>query len=344
MNIVVDVNHPADVHLFKNFIWNMQRKGHNILVTASLKDISLQLLDTYNIEYKYLGSYGRSALNKIINIPLIDFRMYKAVKDFKPDIFVGMGSVRASHVAKLMGKKSITFEDTEPGSNQNKILYGPFTDVILTPSCFKEDYGKKQIRFKGYKELAYLHPKYFKPNPNVLEEIGIKNGEIFFVVRFVSWSSPHEIGLNGIKNKKQLIEGLESFGRVLITSEGNLDKDLQRYQIKISSEKLHDLLYYATLYIGEGATIASECAVLGTHAIFINATKLGYIDEQEQRYKLVYSFTDSETLIRDAIDKVTELLKNPNLKNDGKIKREKLLADNIDVTNYLIKSVENIMV
>ncbi len=35
MKIVVSVNHPGHVHghvhLFKNFIWTMQKKGHEIL-------------------------------------------------------------------------------------------------------------------------------------------------------------------------------------------------------------------------------------------------------------------------------------------------------------------------
>ncbi len=37
------------------------------------------------------------------------------------------------------------------------------------------------------------------------------------------------------------------------------------------------LLAYATLFIGEGATMASECAVLGTPAIYVNSLQLGYL-------------------------------------------------------------------
>jgi predicted glycosyltransferase len=157
MKIVVDIGHPAHVHLFKNFVWEMEKRGHEILITTSKKDVSIQLLDAYGFDYIHLGSYGFSPVTKILNIPVMDLRMYKAVKNFKPDVFVGMGSIRAAHVSKMMRKTSITFEDTEPGTYQNKILYGPFTDVTLTPSCFKKDLGKKQIKYDGCHELAYLH-------------------------------------------------------------------------------------------------------------------------------------------------------------------------------------------
>jgi predicted glycosyltransferase len=60
MRIVVDIGHPAHVHLFKNFVWEMQKRGHEILITASKKEVSLRLLDAYGFDYIPLGSYGSS--------------------------------------------------------------------------------------------------------------------------------------------------------------------------------------------------------------------------------------------------------------------------------------------
>ena len=341
MRIVVDIGHPAHVHLFKNFVWEMEKRGHEILITASEKDVSLRLLNAYGFDYIPMGSYGFSIVRKIANIPVMDLRMYRAVKDFKPDVFVGMGPIRATHVSKLMGKTSITFEDTEPGTYHNKVLYAPFTDVILTPSCFKEDLGKKQIRYDGCHELAYLHPNYFKPNPAILDELGLSRDDTFIILRFVAWRSPHEVGLHGIKNKIELARELEKYGRVFITSEVGLEKGLEKYKIKVSPEKLHDLLFYASLYIGEGSTTASECAVLGTHAIYVNTLRLGYTDEEEEKYNLVYNFSDKKTMEKQAFDKALELLENNNLREEGKRKREKLLNDKIDVTAFMVWFIEN---
>ena len=337
MRIVVDINHPGHVHMFKNFIWEMEKRGHEILITATEKDIAFQLLDNYGFKYINLGSYGHNLFLKMINIPIIDVKMYKAVKGFNPDIFIGLGSLRAAHISFLLQKKSIIFEDTEHSTEQIK-LYLPFADIACTPSCFQKNLGKKQLRYNGYHELAYLHPNYFTPNSKVLNGLGLKEGESFIILRFVAWGASHDIGHHGIQNKLELVKELEKYGRIIITSEGPLETELEQYKLKVSPEKLHELLYHATLYIGEGGTMASEAAVLGTPAIFISSLSgtMGNFTELEEKYGLLFSFKKEET----ALLKATELLQQPNLKKKWKIKRDVLLTDKIDVTEFMVNFVE----
>ncbi len=101
MRVIVDINHPADVHFFKNFIREMEKRGHTIFITASRKEISYQLLDKYGFSYTKLGSYGTTIARKLFNIPLLDIRMLMAAKKFRPDIFVGFGSIRASSCRQI---------------------------------------------------------------------------------------------------------------------------------------------------------------------------------------------------------------------------------------------------
>jgi predicted glycosyltransferase len=149
------------------------------------------------------------------------------------------------------------------------------------------------------------------------------------------------VGQRGIKNEIELVRELEKYGKVFITSEGKLEGDLEKYKIKVSPEKLHDLLYYATMYIGEGATMASEAAVLGTPAIYVNTLRLGYTDEEEEKYGVVYNFSDPKTAQKQAFEKAIELLENKNLKSEWRKKRDKLLRDKIDVTKWMTEFVEN---
>jgi len=339
LRIVVDINHPAHVHYFKNFIWGMERRGHEVLITASEKDVSLTLLRNYGFDFINLGSYGKSISKKLLNILPMDLKMYKAVKAYTPDIFLGFGSIRASHVSKLMGKPCVALDDTEHAKWEHR-LYVPFTDAILTPTCFKKDFGKKQIRYNGYTELAYLHPNYFKPDPSILDELGLSKGDTFILLRFVSWTANHDIGQKGIQNRINFVKELETYGRVLISAEGRLEKELEKYRVKIPPDKIHDVLYYATLYMGEGATMASEAAVLGTHAVYINTLPLGYLEEQESRYQLVFNFNKPNSEKR-AFDKALELLENNDLWRIGKRKRKKLLKEKIDVTKFMITLIEN---
>lgn len=339
MKIVVDINHPAHVHYFKNFIWEMQKKGHEILITASEKDISYTLLDNYGFSYVKIGNYGKSILEKLVNIPLLDLKMYQAVKDFKPDIFLGFGSIRAAHVSRVMRKPCIALDDTEHAKWEHR-LYVPFTDVIVTPACFKKDFGKKQIRYNGFTELQYLHPNRFTPNPAVLHEIGLAPEDPYIILRFVSWDANHDVGQYGINDKVSLAKALEKYGRILITSEGMMPPELEAYRIRISPEKLHDLLYYATLYVGEGATTASECAILGTHALYVNTLKLGYMSEEDEKYHLVSDFSSRVCTDDTVLAEAMKLLQNHDIKGEGKRKGKILVQDKIDVTAFLVWLIE----
>lgn len=340
MKIVVDINHPGHVHYFKHFIWEMRKRGHEVLITTSEKDITFRLLERYNLEYENVGTYGTSLLQKLIKIPIIDIQYYLLMRTIKPDLYIGFGSIRAAHTSFLLGKPCINFEDTEHSTEQIR-LYLPFVDVVCTPSCYSQDLGKKQIRFDGYMELASLHPNRFTPNPTVLDEIGLSEGDRFIIVRFVSWGASHDVGQHGIRDKVGLVKALEQYGRVIITSEGELPLELQPYQIRVSPEKLHDLLYYATLYVGEGATTASECAVLGTHAIYVNTLRLGYIAEEAEKYDLVSDFSTRPCTDETVLAEVKRLLGNHNLWEDGKRKVKLLLQDKIDVTAFMVWFIEN---
>ena len=99
---------------------------------------------------------------------------------------------------------------------------------------------------------------------------------------------------------------------------------------------MHDALAFATLFVGEGATMASECACLGTPAIYVNSLTAGTLEEQE-RYRLLFGFRKSEGVIEKAI----ELLNTPNLKQEFQQRRQKMLSDKIDVTAFMVWFVEN---
>src|SRR4030042_4259570 len=260
--IVVDLNHPAHVHFFKYFIVEMRERGHEVLITASDKDVTINLLNAYGFDFVNMGTYGNTVLRKIASVPLMELRMVHVVRKFSPEVVLGIASSRAAHTAFVLRKKSIVFDDSE---HKGQLwAYLPFASTVVTPTCFKKNLGKKHMRYAGYHELAYLHPHRFTPNPQVLAEFGLSENTPFFIVRFVSWRAVHDMGEKGFteKGKRKLVRELMKHGKVIIPSEENLPSDLQTYSLSVSLEKVHDLLYYATMYVGEGATMASEAAVL----------------------------------------------------------------------------------
>lgn len=342
MKIVFNIGHPAHVHQFKNLIWDLEERGHECKITTVDKEVSVYLLNVYGFDYDVVGTAKSSLFSKAIEMIKIEYKLYKIAKSFEPDILVGAASnVYVAHVGKLLRKPSIVFEDSEHTRLQNW-LYRPFATYILSSYTFKDNYGKKHIKYKGFDELAYLHPKYFKPNPTVLDELNLTNDDKFILLRFVSWTASHDVGQSGFdfKNEQDIMEfirTLENYNcRVFISSEKKLPSSLEPYNVKIAPEKMHDLLYFAKMYIGEGATMAAEAAVLGTPSIYVSSIPLGYLDELRDKYGLVYTCWGCA----DALKIAKSLLNNPSLKEEWQRKRGKLLKESIDVTEFMVKLIE----
>lgn len=344
MRILIDVKHPAHVHFFRNFIKIMEKKGHKILVTARDKEMTIELLKKYKIKYIKLTSMGRGKTALARELPVRLYRFYKVAKKFKPDILLGLMGIIIAPVGRLLGIPSLVFYDTENARLTNSIAYA-FCTKFITPTCYKKKLGEKNVRYRGYHELTYLHPNYFKPDPKVLKEAGLREGETFSIVRFVSWGASHDFGQKGItaQNKVKAVRELVKYGKVLVVSEGELPKELEVYRNKVEPSKIHDLMYYATLLYGESATMASEAAVLGTNAIYLDNDGRGYTDEEENDFELVYNFSGSEGDQIKSIEKAVELISDKTSKKKARAKRKKLLKDKIDVTQFVVNQVSNFL-
>ena len=70
-------------------------------------------------------------------------------------------------------------------------------------------------------------------------------------------------------------------------------------------------------------------------------TGRGYTDDQERRYGLTYTFRDRRTAQRDAMAKAIEILSDSDAKAQWANKRERMLADMIDVSEHVVALVES---
>ncbi|NEW60222.1 DUF354 domain-containing protein [Sulfurovum sp. bin170] len=337
MRILIDIGHPGHVHLFKNFAWEMQKRGHEILFSCRDKEFEIKLLKSYGFKYKSFGKKFKTLAGKIFGLLKFDLQAIVTALKFKPDIFMSHGSMYLAHASFVLRKPHISFEDT---FNMEQVkLYSPFTEAILVHNSKEPPLTTDNIRgYDGYHELAYLHPNRFKPNRDIFKILNLRQAEPYIILRFVSWDASHDIGQGGVTSeyKEKIVEELSKKMKVFISSEGELPKKLKPYQIKIPPQKMHDALAFATLFIGEGATMASECAMLGTPSIYINSLNPITIREQES-YGLIFNYRDAEGVV----EKSMELLNQENLKDEFSKRRDKMLSKKIDVTAFTIWFIEN---
>ena len=343
LNIIVDVGHPAHVHLFRNSIQVLSRRGHRVLIVARDKDVTIDLLKSYGFAYRVISSSGEGTLRQLRDLLERDFRLLQAAKSFQPDIMVGT-SISVTHISRMVGAKAIFFtEDDFAVARASAVLSYPFAHTICVPDCISDRFFKgRYVKHSSYHELAYLHPNRFSPDPSVLTDLGIGVGERFFILRFVALKAVHDIGESGLSldMRRQLVRELSRLGRVFITTEGELSEEFRLYQIRISPEKMHDALYYATMFISDSQTMTAEAAVLGIPAIRCNTFvgRISYLEELEHRYDLTYGFLpkDEDRMF----DRIMELLHRDDLRAEWQRKRKRMLAKKIDLTAWIVNFVE----
>lgn len=339
MRILIDINHPAHVHYFKNFYKIMTEKGHEIVIVSRDKEIAQDLLRLYDIPFIKRGKGSDGRVGKLLYLISTNLKLFSIAREFKADLFLNFLHPYPSQVAKLLGKTSLVFSDTEHADLHHKLTV-PFAKTVYTPSCYRIDLGEKHIRFDGYMELAYLHPNYFKPDPDILGILGVSEKEKYVIVRFVSWKAVHDVGQSGVRleNKIKLVQELSKYAKVFISAEGELPAGLESYRIRIPFDKMHDAIYYSSLLFGESGTMSSEAAVLGTPAIFINSLTLGYLEEQEKKYGLVHNFRSDESSQIKAIEKALQIIQDKDTENYGK-QHALLLSECIDTTKLMVDEV-----
>jgi predicted glycosyltransferase len=94
---------------------------------------------------------------------------------------------------------------------------------------------------------------------------------------------------------------------------------------------MHTLLKYATLYIGEGGTMASEAVCLNTPVIYTNNLPLmGYLKEGE-RFGLLYYKTNFSSIMESLDIAVDHTKRNYN----------GFISDKISPTSLMVWFIEN---
>ena len=144
-----------------------------------------------------------------------------------------------------------------------------------------------------------------------------------------------------MKNKvaeMTMIKKLAREYKLLISYEGKAPRKYREFLNPLPVDEFHNLLAFSKIYIGPGATSASESAMLGTPAVYTNHLPLGYISELERLYHLVFHRISSSA-ISDTVDIILNSDSNAYRKS-----RDKMLRNSCDVAKFVADSLSNALV
>jgi predicted glycosyltransferase len=339
MRVIFDLGHPAHFHLFKHSIANLKESGHDVEIIARQKDCLSALLDKTEWPYRVVRRKRSGFIaSGWQNVKAFMVALFLGMRK-RTDLMVGT-SIVVGPAARLTGATSIVFSEDNAKETPifSKLAY-PIAHYIVTPESLKfEKHGKKHLTYPGYHELAYLHPNRYTPDKSVLKKLGVKEGERYFLIRLVALAAHHDVGEKGIgtEQAKTLIKHLSKYGRVFISTEKVVDEGLKPYLLPTRVEEIFDVMAFADMVIGDSQTMITEASVLGTPSLRCNTFvgRLSCMEELEHRYGLTAGFLprDFDKLLA----KVNEWLAEPELKQKWAQKRQAMLAECVDLTNWII--------
>ena len=338
--------HPSKFHVFKNTINHLKSKGHQVDILITSKDVLEELVKKEGWEYTNIFPEGRKFKNISpyisagVNFFRTIFRLLKYCKGKKYDLFITDDLL--VYVGKLKKVPTIAFTDDDIAIVKQFSIILKFADYILAPVITNLGrFNEKKIAFNGYKELAYLHPNQFTPDLELVRKIIPEKN--YFILRLVSLTAYHDVGKSGITKEKakQLICLLENYGKVYISAERKLDKELEKYRLNIEPHQLKDVLAQAKVYVGDSQTMSSEAAILGVPSFRFNdfVGKIGVMDEKDDVYKLSKSYKTSEfpLLLKD----LEISLIGDSFSLQIKENQKRMLSEKVDLTSFMIWLLEN---
>lgn len=354
MRILIEAHHPAHIHFFKNPVRAWRERGDEVLLLGRDRDVMKQLLAANpHIPAQIVTGARKNGRFPLREMIARQTAVAEAIHQFRPTLVVSlMGSYTQS--ARLFRVPNIIFTDSEFQSFNHKIAH-PFASHIYTPQCFWKPLGRKQHRYRGYHELAFLHPRRFTPRRDVLTRLRVNGGAAasgpaasdtspapgeYVVVRTSAWNTLHDVGESGFgKTFDPMMRELLARHSVYVVPEGGkIAPEWERYKLSVPPEEYHDVLAFARLVVTEGASTASEAACLGVPSVYVNTTRRGYLEDQERRYRLVFNFTDPELAVR----QVSALLQQPPAPEQLAEAQRRLVDDHIDVADFVVQELDRI--
>ncbi|MBU0459642.1 MAG: DUF354 domain-containing protein [Nanoarchaeota archaeon] len=338
MRILIEINHPAQVHKLKNLIKQLQ-KNHQLLILSRDKDVTLSLLKAYQIKSKCISKQPQKKfLLPFELLQRLSSSLYYTLK-FKPQLMLGFSAINICLIGRLLRIKTILYADTEDAGWISKLTF-PYAQKIFIPATFKRKFGKRELRFQGTHELSYLMN--FNPNQSIYKLLKIKPNQKYVILRFISWQASHDTKESGLSyhQKIKLINLLKKKFKIFISSEKPLSKYLQQYQLTLPPHRIHEAMYHAEMFIGESQSMATEAGLMGTPSVRFSSLVgkmhgLGQYLELEKE-GIVYSIKDEEEFFK----RIIEIINLKNRKTVWKKRKQKYLQDKINPVEIMINNIQ----
>ena len=265
--VLFDIYHLPQFNFFKNAILTFDPEEVDVYCVNRGKLLQVVKHELPNYHITCIGDYkhnkGMSSMIFKIIIPRI-MRLFKEITPSKYK-FILTANYQANFVGKLRGIPNIAFND-DPRKFVFPFLKFSADEVYLPP--FGSHYTGVKF-FNALKEWSYLSPKYFTPDIDALKEYNLEEKKYIFI-REVSTKTS-----NYLDQDKDIIlsiaDKFPSDWKVVLSLENK--ENTTQYPnnwiiLKEPVTNIHSLMYYSTVVVSSGDSMAREGSMLGVPSIY----------------------------------------------------------------------------
>ena len=294
MNIIIDLVHPADVNFYKNTInILMKRKiDINLIVRPRGRLISILQKELPYTDLKIIGKHYSNIHGKIFGLIKRDLELIFYLNKIDFDVSTSFGAFLISHASRILRKPCVAFGDDYEYKIPFYLVKFTATRYVM-PECIPAT-GKNIYKYNGFKELAYLHSRYFKPNREILEQYKLRPQEYVFMREIANTSLNYK---DPSAKLHEITEYLKEMGFQIVVSLENKSL-IERFKknciiLEEPVEDIYSLLSFAALTLSSGDTMARESCLVGTPTIYTGGRDM-YANEELIRKKCMFKVDDIE--------------------------------------------------
>jgi uncharacterized protein len=286
MRIWFDISNSPHVNMFYGLIKELEKDGHEIVITSRPLANTIALLDQKGLKHTTVGEhYGKDFFKKVFGYPIRVMQLRKFLKDKNIDVAISQSSFHSPVVARLIGVPSIYTNDNEHAMGNKPAFI--CANTILIPENLAVDKvattgisAKKVVQYPGVKEGIYLWSK----GEAIQEKRKLNNsGEVKIYIR------PEPQTAQYYKGKENFLDDTilalqDKYSIIVLPRDTNQHNHYK--QEKFSKTQVPDkplsfdaIAADCTLFIGAGGSMTREMAILGIPTISVYQDDLLDVDQ-----------------------------------------------------------------
>jgi predicted glycosyltransferase len=330
MKIWIDIGHVAQLNFYLQSIKRLSNNNQvylSIINRGALPSIAkYEIGKLNNVKTKIVGKHRGNIISIIFEGNLLRLlKLFVFAIKYKPNLHFSNGFI-GSIICKFLRIPAYTFgDDPDKLDFRLKSIFSEKTFYCLDKKVFRN-----MNILNTPKEWAYLSPKFFKPNKNVLKSLDLEPYSYVFAREVITTTTNYNEQVPDLI--LSIADDLPASIPVVLSLENKSKRLSYPKHWKLLAEPvndMHSIIYHSKVLISSGDSMAREGAILGVPSLYIGMREMQANNQLTKFGKLIK--LDSSN----AVSLLKQLyIKDINLKERAEY-RNSLQKNFIDLTDFI---------